>query len=114
MAITLTNTSVDDIYMDIDLTDSYIKKIQKNLSDINASLVQLRKSYQMLADHPKTKGNIKNQALKIIDKCIRYEKSNEALKISLEAQLSKSATEYAAALSAFDELGNLAEDLDYD
>ena len=114
MAISLTNTSLDDIYMDIDASDGYIKKVKKNLSDINYDLVQLRKAYQILADDQRTKGNLRQQALKIIEKCKTYEKANEAVKISLEKQLSTSATEYALALSAFDELGTAADDLNYD
>ena len=114
MAISLTNTSLDDIYMDIDASGTYINKIKKNLSDINYDLVQLRKAYQILADDPRTQGNLKQQALKIIDKCKKYEKANEAVKVSLEKQLSSSATEYALALSAFDDLGTLADDLKYD
>ena len=111
MAISIANRSVDDIYMDTDAVNGHIKKIKQYLSNINNDLVELRKIYQTFANDSKTKGKMKRQAENIVTNCVKYIKANEAVKIALERQLSKSAAEYAVALTAFDELDALADDL---
>ena len=111
MAISIVNNSVDDVYLDTENVDANIKKVKKYLNNINNDLVDLKKIYAEFANDPKTKGKIKKQAMKIVDNCARYTKANESVKVAVERLLSRSAAEYALALSAFDELDALADDL---
>ena len=114
MAISITNNSVDDVYMDTEAVDAHIKKIKQYLSNINNDLVELKKIYEVFANDSKTKGKMKRQAENIVTNCARYTKANEAVKVALERTLSRSAAEYAVALTAFDELDSLADDLGND
>ena len=111
MAISYTNMSTDDIYMDTDGVDAHIKKVKTRLNNINNDLSALKKIYNELLNDPKTKGKIKTQAQNIVNNCAKYIKANEAVKVALERQLSKSAAEYVAALRSFDDLGAYADDL---
>ena len=111
MAISIPNLSVDDIYLDTENIDAYVKKIKMYLNNINNDLVELKKIYAQFADDPKTKGKMKNQAIKIVENCSKYTKKNDQVRATIEKLLSKSASEYALALSAFDELDALADDL---
>ena len=111
MAISITNNSVDDIFMDTDSVEAQITKIKKYLSNINTNITELKRIYTAFSNDKNTKGKMKRQADNIVSNCAKYIKANEAVKVALERQLSKSATEYMIALKSFDELDALADDL---
>ena len=111
MAINLTNTSVDDIYLDIDNISTHVNRVKRVLSSTNESLRALKKSYTILLNDSRTKGNLKKEAEKIVTNIDVYIRKNDALSQQIEALLNSSTREYAQALSQFDDLGAMADTL---
>ena len=109
--INLTNTSTDDIYLDVENYNKFITLIKNDLVEINDILKNMKKICVALRDDPKTKGKFKKTVNKLVDGAQKKIVNNNKSKNSLETSMYKSAQEYYEALTAFAELDTMAEDL---
>ena len=112
--LNIQNKSTDDIYLDIDRVQSYNTLIKKDLSDLCESLKRIKKAYIELRDHPKTKGKLKKTISKMVNGASNKVSKTKSLKNTLETSLVRSMNDYADAMTSFDELDKMAEDLGND
>ena len=109
--LNIANKSTDDIFIDLDRAQSYIKTIKSDLTDLTNSLKRIKKAYVELRDNPKTKGKFKKTVSKMANGAANKVNKTNALKNSLEASMLKSIAAYSQAMSAFDELDADADSL---
>lgn len=101
-AISLQNTSADELYVDSDSVVTLKRTVKNDLSSIIATLNQIEKHYKTLLNHKATKGSWKTTAQNCVNSCNKYEKKLTSDSTNLENCIDDAIQRYV--LSQIEEL----------